>query len=192
MKQPSLLLTKLSSWLCRELDIVISRDVPDDEETKESRSKTPNFEHSNTNSKNHFEHSNTNHYDTSNKRRESLSSKREMFEETGSLFSEQRVREEHRRIAQKLHNLGSSSSSLCDYRIRNNNSNNYGSSSVTGSSGSPIVPPKPYVSRTYIGGSASSSLAMKIHRKNLQSRNGSDPPLMSSLHGSLSSLHETR
>ena len=188
--------TKISSWLCRELDIVISRDVPADEETKESRSKTPNFEHSNTNSSNHFEHSNTNttnHYDTSNKRRESLSSKREMFEETGSLFSEQRVREEHRRIAQKLHNLGSSSSSLCDYRIRNNNnSSNYGSSSVTGSSGSPVVPPKPYVSRTYIGGSASSSLAMKIHRKNLQSRNGSDPPLMSSLHGSLSSLHETR
>ena len=177
--------TKVSFWLCRELDIVISRDVPADEETKESRSKTPNFEHSNTNA--------SNHYDTSNKRRESLSSKREMFEQTtGSLFSEQRVREEHRRIAQKLQNLGSSSSSLCDYRIRNNNSNSYGSSSVTGSSGSPVVPPKPYVSRTYIGGSVSSSLAMKIHRKNLQSRNGSDPPLMSSLHGSLSSLHETR
>ena len=114
---------------------------------------------------------------------------------TGSLFSEQRVREEHRRIAQKLHNLGSSSTSLCDYRIRQYGSNNNQSSgSPYQLSGSPVVPPKPYVSRTYIGGAASSSLAMKIHRKNLQTRN--DPTLtLSSLHhssGSLSSLHETR
>ena len=92
----------------------------------------------------------------------------------------QRVREEHRRIAQKLHSLGgsaSSSSSLCDYRVRNGSN------------------PKPFVSRTYIGGSASgSSLAMKIHRKNLQTRSDF-LPMTSSLHhscGSLSSLHETR
>jgi hypothetical protein len=109
---------------------------------------------------------------------------KEDFDETVSLFSEQRVREEHRRIAQKLHDLGSSSSSLCDYQTRSN----YGSYN---NSNSPKVPPKPYVSRTYIGGSASSSLAMKIHRKNLQLR--SDPPMTSSVHhGSLSSLHETR
>ena len=115
-----------------------------------------------------------------------------LYLSTGSLFSEQRVREEHRRIAQKLQSLGSSSTSLCDYRIRQYNNNNNNNTNNNQSSGSPVVPPKPYVSRTYIGGAASSSLAMKIHRKNLQTR--TDPPL-SSLHhscGSLSSLHETR
>jgi hypothetical protein len=179
----------------RELDIVISRDVNVDDEDKEEetkeqqqtqqqqqqqhRSKTPNFEHSKaTTATSNFEQSKQ--FESSNRR----SSKKEDFDETVSLFSEQRVREEHRRIAQKLHDLGSSSSSLCDYQTRSN----YGSYN---NSNSPKVPPKPYVSRTYIGGSASSSLAMKIHRKNLQLR--SDPPMTSSVHhGSLSSLHETR
>jgi hypothetical protein len=181
----------------RELDIVISRDVNVDDEDKEEetkeqqqtqqqqlqhqqqRSKTPNFEHSKAATSN-FEQSKQ--FESSNRR----SSKKEdrNFDETVSLFSEQRVRDEHRRIAQKLHDLGSSSSSLCDYQTRSN----YGSYN---NSNSPKVPPKPYVSRTYIGGSASSSLAMKIHRKNLQLR--SDPPMTSSVHhGSLSSLHETR
>ena len=45
---------------------------------------------------------------------------------------------------------------------------------------------KPYVSRTYIGGSATSSLALKIQRKNHQIMAAA-----SALNGSLSSLHET-
>ena len=43
---------------------------------------------------------------------------------------------------------------------------------------------KPFVSRTYIGGSSTSSLALKIQRKNqVAASNG--------LNGSLTSLHET-
>ena len=45
---------------------------------------------------------------------------------------------------------------------------------------------KPFVSRTYIGGSATSSLALKIQRKNHQIMAAA-----AALNGSLSSLHET-
>ena len=180
----------------KELDIVVARDVQavveDDPKTKSSnfeqtKEKSSNFEHSvQQQSGNNIRssHNNNNNRSTSSvfdypsSNYERIGPHPSTDDPTGydgSLFSEQRVREEHRRIAQKLHNIGSSSS-LCDYRVRASN-------------------PKPFVSRTYIGGAATgSSLAMKIHRKNLQSRPdlGSMAPSLHHSCGSLSSLHETR
>jgi hypothetical protein len=172
----------------RDLDLVIARDVAVDDDadkdrathyessvgraqqhsgaaSKKSTAKSSNFELQNSKTSNfELQSSKTSNFELQNGKTSNFelpSSKTSNFDSDdrhtdGSLFSEQRIREEHRRIAQKLHNLGTpSSSSLCDYRIRNG----------------PSAAPKPYVSRTYIGGgSGSSSLAMKIHRKNLQTR----------------------
>ena len=86
--------------------------------------------------------------------------------DTDKLFiNEQRLREEHRRIAQRLSDLSQPQSHAKHFHRLTN---------------------KPFVSRTYIGGSATSSLALKIHRKNHSLGNGNP-----ALNGSLSSLHET-
>lgn len=81
----------------------------------------------------------------------------------GLFISEQKVRDEHRKIAQKYH----------DYE------NLREVDSVTSHPG---TFQKPFVTRTYIGSSASSSLALKLHRKSRGLHHGP---------GSLSSLHET-
>eukprot|EP00095_Tigriopus_kingsejongensis_P010860 maker-scaffold592_size129239-snap-gene-0.24 protein:Tk10860 transcript:maker-scaffold592_size129239-snap-gene-0.24-mRNA-1 annotation:"PREDICTED: uncharacterized protein LOC101740740" len=92
------------------------------------------------------------------------------------VISERRVREEHDRIARKLH----------DYEnINPEEARNLRNSYRGGGSEDYLSPKSSFVTRTYIGtgSSSTSSLAMKIHRKSL-SRLASNP-------GSLTSLVET-
>ena len=109
--------------------------------------------------------------------------------DTDKLFiNEKRLREEHRRITQRLSEIqlsdqaalrGTSADQQPQMQIPSNKHFHHRLSQH------PHLHPshKPYVSRTYIGGSATSSLALKIQRsKHQQNMN---------LNGSLSSLHET-
>ena len=109
--------------------------------------------------------------------------------DTDKLFiNEKRLREEHRRITQRLSEIqlsdqaalrGTPADQQPQMQIPSNKHFHHRLSQH------PHLHPshKPYVSRTYIGGSATSSLALKIQRsKHQQNMN---------LNGSLSSLHET-
>ena len=107
--------------------------------------------------------------------------------DTDKLFiNEKRLREEHRRITQRLSEIQLSDQAALrgtpadqQMQIPSNKHFHHRLSQH------PHLHPshKPYVSRTYIGGSATSSLALKIQRsKHQQNMN---------LNGSLSSLHET-
>ena len=102
------------------------------------------------------------------------------------VISEQRMRDTQRKFAQRYleNNETSHSSSIGP-------SNNNENSVMSRAAQFQRFANKPFVSRTYIGGVSSSSLALKIHRKNNNSNSNYSGLQNPSLNGSLSSLHET-
>lgn len=110
-------------------------------------------------------------------------------EEFTSFFDEDRLRDEHRRIAQKINGYNDFHETCSEVNLSSRPTNKNGttcfSKCLTKKNPTFLRFSAAYVSRTYIGSSSQSqsSLAMKIHRKSQLSL------LPSS--GSLSSLHET-
>ena len=102
------------------------------------------------------------------------------------VISEQRMRDTQRKFAQRYleNNETSHSSSI-------GSSNHNENSVMSRAAHFQRLANKPFVSRTYIGGVSSSSLALKIHRKNNNSNSNYSGMQIPSLNGSLSSLHET-
>jgi len=163
----------------KDLDIVISRDVtvspPNTQSNSSSRTAAVTSASKNSSSS-------TSSHQTKEKHSRSLP-----LIDTDKLFiNEKRLREEHRRITQRLSEIQLSDQAALrgapadqQMQIPSNKHFHHRLSQH------PHLHPshKPYVSRTYIGGSATSSLALKIQRsKHQQNMN---------LNGSLSSLHET-
>ena len=162
LKQPS-----------RDLDIVISRDVINDAHSLNDReSENPTLKQSlNPDEIYYSEKPQQNKTMTNDKNK--------------LVISEQRLRDTQRKFAQRYleNNEASHSSST--------GSNNHENSVLSRAAQYQRLANKPFVSRTYIGGVSSSSLALKIHRKNNNSNNNFSGLQNPSLNGSLSSLHET-
>ena len=165
LKQPS-----------RDLDIVISRDIIYDAPNDKTNAKTEANQNLHTNEvlqapekqpQGHPQNGTMNAND-----RNKL------------VICEQRLRDTHRKIAQQYNHDQDTLSILPSDNEK----------SVIGGGGRPsqyhrMINNRPaYVSRTYIGGCSTSSLALKIHRKNTNNFGFNN---LSSLNGSLSSLHET-
>lgn len=162
LKQPS-----------RDLDIVISRDVI----TGVHSIKDITFENLNAN------HSlNPDNTQYLRKPQENLQNRTITKDKNNLVISEQRLRDTHRKIAQRYHDAETKSIPS----INENSTNLIGRASQYHR-----MTNRPFVSRTYIGGSSSSSLALKIHRRNTCNTNFVNGFNNSSLNGSLSSLHET-
>ena len=155
----------------RDLDIVISRDVIPEAHSSIER------EYENQSSKQSSNPDETNYNEKPQQNTKNPSDKGKL------VISEQRLRDAHRKITQRNYQL-------------NNETNlspiiNENSSVLSRAAQYQRLALKPYVSRTYIGGATSSSLALKIHRKNTSNNNFQNGLHNPSLNVSLSSLHET-
>ena len=174
LKQPS-----------RDLDIVISRDVIQSPlESTSSHSLINEGESSSSGSASLKQSLNPDEIYYSEKPQQN---KTITNDKSKLAISEQRLRDTHRKIAQRNYqpienNNEQTLSSIGSTNINKENS------VLSRAAQYQRLANKPFVSRTYIGGAASSSLALKIQRKNTSNHNTLYNPL---LNGSLSSLHET-
>ena len=160
LKQPS-----------RDLDIVISRDViADVNSMKEMGSE-------NVSSNQSLNPDNIHNYSEKPQQNKTITNDKNKL-----VISEQRLRDAHRKIAQRY--LDTETKSSITPNINEN-------SVLSRAAQYQRLANKPFVSRTYIGGSSSSSLALKIHRRNTSNNNYPNGFNNPSLNGSLSSLHET-